>query len=184
MINLLPDIHKKELSAGRTNELLVRYVLVLLGFTVLVAVFAGLIYVYLSSTQASAERSLEENNKSRASLAEEKREIEAFEQNLRIAKTLLDKKIDYSGLVLKYASVIPPRNILKDIRLDTTVTTAPSIIGAGSLSEQDALNLKNNLQASPYFDDVHFESITFNSQSDYPFESVINLTITEELFNE
>ena len=53
MINLLPPEEKRQLRAARTNTLLLRYNLSLVGAVVFLGLAIGVTYVYLSNTKVT-----------------------------------------------------------------------------------------------------------------------------------
>ncbi|PID31292.1 hypothetical protein CR983_01950 [Candidatus Saccharibacteria bacterium] len=184
MINLLPDERKRAIRAGRANRLLVRYLFLVILFGVIVAAFVGLSYFYLFNQKNIAEDTIAVNQAESAQLSDEQEAITEFEQNLAIAKDVLAKKIDYSGILLRYASVIPKGNVIESVTLDPSVTSSETTLNIRSLTDQAALNLKESMIRSPYFEEVKFVNLTRDNDGKYPIRSTMSLKIKQELLNE
>ncbi len=93
MINLLPPSDKRQILAGRSNTLLVRYNFFLLGALGFLLVALGFVYFYLANTKAGAEVVVEENQTKVVGYSKVEQEANAFKSNLAIAKQILGKEV-------------------------------------------------------------------------------------------
>lgn len=183
MINLLPKNEKREITAGRTNGLLVRYI-VLSGVVVLFILAAFVVtWFFLQSIRSTKEAEIESAARDSASLESQRRDIEAFKSNLSTAKTILDKRVNYSDIILRISSAVPSGVVLDQLTLDAASFGTPTTLNAKATSESAALRLKESLNASPYFSDTKLDSITATDEKSYPFLVTITTTLTPELKN-
>lgn len=82
MINLLPPESKRELRAARSNTLLLRYNIFLLGALAFLFLATGIVYVYLSDAKTKAERTVAENQVRTANYSAVERQAAAFDGKL------------------------------------------------------------------------------------------------------
>src|SRR4051794_38626974 len=100
MINLLPPEEKRQLQAARSNTLLIRYNVLLLGVVAFMGISIAVTYVFLATTQQEAPQTIAENNAKVAQYAPVKSQAETFRQHLATAKQILDNEVTYSKVVL------------------------------------------------------------------------------------
>lgn len=182
MINLLPNPMKKQLKAARANVILLRYT-ILLGAS---AIFLGLgiasVYLLMTTIRSNAETAINENQTRITNYTAVETQAAQFRTNLATAKTILDKEVIYSKAMVSIAQALPQGVVLDNLSLDSRTFGTPTTISARTRSYDDALNLKDALEASDAFSDVHFSSISSSGQSgtpqdSYPFSVSINLVI-------
>lgn len=185
MINLLPDVDKAEIRAGRANNILIRYVIAIaIIFLATVLEFGGS-YYFINRTHQSANNAINENQTRSANLATMESDVASFRQNLATTKQILDKQVDYTKIILRVSAVIPPGVIVDQLALDSKTFNTPTTLSIKAKSETAALRLKLALNDSPYFENVYFSTITVGEKStDYPYIATLNLTYTEELTDE
>jgi Tfp pilus assembly protein PilN len=183
MINLLPPEDKRQLRAARTNSLLVRYNILLLGVAVFLAVAIGLTYILLSNSKSTAEQQMIENQAKAAQYAEVERKAQLFRSNLTTAKQILDAEVNYSSVLLKIAAVMPSGTILDRLNLDASTFGTPTTFVAQVRDYDTALRLKAAFENSDLFTDVNFQSITATTggQTAYPLNVTLNVTIKKEV---
>lgn len=183
MINLLPPDEKKQLSASRTNSLLLRYNIFLLGALAFLLLAIGVTYVFLTTTQTTAENTVVQNAEQVVSYANIQQQEQQFKDNLATAKEVLDKEVIYTKAILAIAQLLPSGIVLQNLSLDaqTFGTQTPLVVQAKSLAA--AVSLKNSLEQSPLFSNVHFLSInatpTTGGGSAYPVSVTLNVTINK-----
>lgn len=176
MINLLPPEEKRQLRAARTNSLLLRYNIFLVGAVVFMGLAVGITYVFLSTAKANAEAIISENKTKVADFATVQAEADVFRTNLSIAKQILDNEVIYTDVMLAIAALLPSGTALDKLSLDSQTFGTPTTLSARTTNYEAALRLKDAFQNSPLFTDVHFQSITSGGQSPYPL--TVNLTVT------
>ena len=177
MINLLPDEEKREIRAGRANSLLVRY-LMLFGLT-LVVIFGifGFVYLTLSTTKDLAVKKKADNDAQVQTMSSRSKEIATFQQNLSIAKQILDKQINYSTIILRISSAIPKDVILADLSLDVAAFDKPFTLTAKARTEDAATELKKNISQSKFFKDVRYSNILYEPESEDPYKYSITIDL-------
>ena len=86
MINLLPPMLHRELLASRTNSLLLKYVFLLIALIGLMIVELAVVYIFLTSTKAAHQASIEESRQQTITYDATRQESESFRSNLAVAK--------------------------------------------------------------------------------------------------
>lgn len=180
MINLLPPEEKRQLRAARTNTLLLRYNIFLIGAVVFLGLAVGVTYVYLSNTKASAETLISENRARVASFADVQTQADVFKANLATAKQILDNEVVYTKVMLAIAALLPSGTILEKLSLDSQTFGTQTTLGARAASYDDALRLKEAFEKSSLLTNVHFQSITSGGQAPYPLTVNLNVTIKKD----
>lgn len=181
MINLLPPEEKRQLRAARSNTLLIRYNILLLGVVAFMGIAIAVTYVFLATTQQGAQQTIAENNAKVAQYASVKAQAEQFKQHLTTAKQILDNEVTYSKVVLEISQLIPHGVVLENLSLDSQTFGTETTLIAQAKSYSSALALKDSFGKSPLFSDVHFQSITAgNTQTDYPITVNLNVTIKKD----
>jgi hypothetical protein len=180
MINLLPDTAKKELHASRTNVMLLNYILMSgMGVAFLAVICAGA-YLILSSTQASAEELIKDNQSKSTSFSSVQAQGDALRASLSNAKIILDQEVLYSKVVTGIAALMPPGVILDSLSLSPATFSSPTNLQIYAKSDSVALALKDSLQNSPLFSNISFQSLSNNGQSDaYPVSATLSLIINK-----
>lgn len=183
MINLLPPLQQKELQAARSNTLLVRYNIILAGILGLILLAIGGVTLYLNTTKASSEQIVQDNNAKVADFDSVKNQADSFRENLRIGKEILNSEINYSNYVLALAALMPPGTVLQTLNLDQATFGTETTLAARAKSYQNALELKNALEKSSMFTNVHFQSITDSTDPAYPVGVTLAVTFKKEVPN-
>jgi Tfp pilus assembly protein PilN len=177
MINLLPPEEKRQLRAARSNTLLIRYNILLLGVVAFMGISIAVTYVFLSASQQTAKQTIAENDAKVKQFNPIKEQAELFRQHLTTAKQILDNEITYSKAVVAIARLIPSGVVLDNLSLDSQTFGTETALVAQAKDYNSALALKDSFEKSPLLSDVHFDSITSGgSNSDYPV--TVNLSIT------
>lgn len=183
MINLLPPDEKRQLRAARTNTLLVRYNVFLLGAVGFMGLAVGITFIFLTTTKAGHERTIEESKTKVGQYAATDAEAKQFRENLTTAKQILNNDVTYTNVILAISRLLPSGTILQNLSLDAqTFGTETSLI-AQAKSYESALALKNSFQRSSLFSNVHFQSIaatTGTENSNYPITVTLNVTINKD----
>ena len=178
MINLLPTEDKRQLQAARSNTLLVRYNLFLIGAVLFMMMAIGFIYFYLNNAKAAAETNISENQSKVASFAPVEKEATEFRSNLATAKQILDREVVYTKVILEISHLMPAGTILDNLTLDSSTFGKPATIVAKAKTYNSALSIKDAFQKSNLFSDVHFESVTINDSDTSGYPMTVNLSIT------
>lgn len=177
MINLLPPADKRQIRAGRSNTLLVRYNFFLLGALGFLLVAIGFVYFYLANTRASAEAVVKDNQAKVVGYNKVEQEANEFKNNLAIAKQILGKEVIYTKTILDISALIPKGVVLDNLNLDAKTFGTETVLNAQAKTVNDAIALKDSFQNSPLFSDVHFQSIA-TAEGGGPYPIVVTLAVT------
>jgi Tfp pilus assembly protein PilN len=181
MINLLPPADKRQIRAGRSNALLIRYNFFLLGALGFLFVAVGFVYFYLINAKTNAETVVKENQTKVIDYRQVEQEANTFKGNLAIAKQILDKEVVYTKVILEISSLIPKGVVLDNLNLDAKTFGTETTLTARAKTIDDAIALKNSFQNSPSFSNVHFQSIsTIEPPDAYPVHVSLNVTINKD----
>lgn len=180
MINLLPRETKRELQAARSNTLLLRYNIFLLGALAFMLLSLVVVFIYLNTTKASAEQVINENKAKVEGFASVEAQANEFNTNLKTAKQILDQEVNYSKVALQIAALMPSGTVLDTLSLDSAAFGSPMALNAKTKNYNRALALKDSFQKSDIFSDVHFKSISESGESGYPISVSLNVTIKKE----
>jgi Tfp pilus assembly protein PilN len=161
MINLLPVESKKQIRAARNNHVIRRYYSLLLITAALLVIVFGIGFKVTFDQEASYISIKGQNEKEVAKFESVRKAAQNFSSDLDVAKTILASDVRLTTTITSIASVIPSGVILSNLSLNTQDTTnAPLTINARAKTYDQALELKNNLEASPIFENVSLVSVT------------------------
>ncbi|MDX2776564.1 PilN domain-containing protein [Streptomyces caniscabiei] len=181
MINLLPPDEKRQIRAARTNTLLIRYDFLLLGVVAFTAIAIGAVFFYLNNTKATAEATISENRLKASGYAAVEKNATEFRSNLATAKQILDREVTYTKVILDIAHAMPGGTVLESLNLDASTFGTPMTLVAKAKGYNEAIALKDALQKSSIFTDVHFESIVVNdADANYPITANLSVTIKKD----
>jgi Tfp pilus assembly protein PilN len=181
MINLLPPETKSQLSAARTNRLLLRYNVLLLAAVAFLLAAIGLVYVYLGNAKASAETTIAENISRAGDYDSVEAEATAFRQNLANIKQILNSDVAYTKIILEIAGVLPQGVVLDRLDLDSTTFGTPTTITANVTDYATVLKLKDALQQSTIFTNVSIQTISSDGTGQYPLRATFAVTIQKDV---
>jgi len=181
MINLLPEKNKKNIQAGRTNLLLVRYNILMIGALIFTFASLGVLYIYLSNTKSTAEETIADNKAKVVEYNTVESQATAFRTHLATAKQILDQEIVYSKIVLQVARLIPHGVVIDNLTLDPKTFGTASVMTAHCKTVDDATALKESFQNTTLFSNVYFASLS-TSEGDatgYPITVSLNVTMNK-----
>lgn len=181
MINLLPPESKRQIRAGQSNLLLLRYCIASLLLAALLGALIAGVYFIMSNSKRDAENLIQQSETSGQKYQKVKREASEFSNNLSTAKTIFDKDVLYSKIAVKIAQTLPPGVVLQSLQLDAKTFGQPMVLNAAGKNYDDSIRLKTALEESPIFNDVHLQSVSQSeSEGDYPTTINISVTIDPE----
>ena len=186
MINLLPAEAKRELSAGRANRLLLRYLMLFLVLAVvMLAILLGARLI-LDNTKKEAEAKKESIAREARDLAPAQAKVSEFKADLATAKKIFDKQINYSWVILRLAEIVPSGTVVSQVTFDPSSLGSPTKLNVEARSIASLTQFKDNLNESKYFEVASFDVVTRQptTTSPYKFTSVISVTIKQELLSE
>lgn len=185
MINLLPPEAKRQIRAGQSNVLLLRYCITTLMLAGVLAVAIIGVYYIITASQRNAEQGIQKSNEKIASYQDTVREYTDFSNNLTTAKAIIGKDVRYSIISRRIGQALPPNVVLESLTLDATKFGTPLVLNARGKSYDDAIALKTKLEKSTLFDDVHLVSVaratSEGNTGDYPVSIAISVVIRQEV---
>lgn len=183
MINLLPDNHKSEIRAARTNVILVRYIAILAGAAVLLGGLVGGSYIAISTTKANAEEKEAANNARLAEYQDIRNRADSFRSDLATAKSIYDNSVSFSKLIYKIADTIPRGVVLDNLTLDPATLGSAVTLNASAKTVSDATRLQDSLTAnSQVFSNVELQSLRSSggdSEDQYPVKVTVSVVINK-----
>jgi Tfp pilus assembly protein PilN len=189
MINLLPDQNKRNIVAARTNVILLRYNLLTVAAIALLASFYGASYVIMHTIQLDAQTKNADSVAKVTALASVKSAADAYRNNLTIARTILDKSVNYTDTIIAITKLLPNGIILDSLSLDATSFSTPMTLTAHAKDYAAATQFKQNFQSSSLFSKVYFVSLTDGGGGSdaatqaYPLNVSLNVTINKQVTN-
>ncbi len=178
MINLLPPEIKRQIRAGQSNTLLLRYCVLSAILAVLLLGAGGAIYLIMNISKNQAQATIDDARAQSAIYAESQQQADTFKNNLALAKTIIDKEVRYSNILLTIAQTLPSGIVLESIQLDAKTFGKSTSLNALGRSYGDAVRLKSAFEKSPYFTDVHINSVSENKDSSSGYSHSINIEVT------
>lgn len=185
MINLLSPDDRRQLSAARTNTLLLRYnILLTLVIGVLIIEMVG-IYLVLGLDKARNEAVIQDNESKTLSYSSTKAAAAQFKSDLTTAKYILGNQVPYTSLIVKIANTLPADAVLDTLALNPNTFGTPTQMTIHTKSYQSAIDVKQDLQASRLFSDVNFQSVNQDTDtaSAHPYTAVYNVTFSKGAAN-
>lgn len=185
MINVLPPSEKRELTASRTNSLLLRYTFLMAAFVVLVTLEMIGVYFILEGSKLSYQRTIDENQRAVSSQSAVESQATEFKTNLATAKTILDRQVHYTSIIKTISDLVPAGVIIDTLTVDPATFDTPTTLDIQVKSYNDAITFKNKLDKSGKFTNVSFKNITLKSSSNeaYKYTATLNLTFSKELLS-
>ena len=107
MINLLPDEQQKDIRAARTNTLLLRYLILLVGAMIFLLGAFGVTYLSLTSSARQADEVRAENEQAATGYQETHAAATQLRNNLFSAKSLFENELRYSKMLLRLSALLP-----------------------------------------------------------------------------
>lgn len=184
MINILPDDTKVQLRAARSNVLLLRYIFVV----ILSSAFLGFViygsYWLTNQTKDSYQQLIEANDTKAAVYSSTKAQVDSLSASLSEAKGILNQELLYSNALTNFASQMPANTVIDEISLETaSFGAAPMTLKIYAKTTNDAVTLRERFQASPFFSNVSFQTISDSSAglAGYPISATITLTLNKAI---
>lgn len=160
MINLLPPESQRQIRAGKTNVLLLRYCIT----TVLLAIpLFGLVIgvqLLMDNSRTSAEAVISENEARSKEYDQIRTNYADFKANLDIANSVLSQEIRYSRVILAIAKSLPASICLDSLSLNSGMFGTPIEITASGSDYSHAIIFKSALEEqTKVFENVHFRRV-------------------------
>lgn len=192
MINLLSPGQKRDVRAARANVMLLRYstMLVVLGGLV-GAVYATGFWLVSNDENAVDDKLSTQSDRTKVYEQVEK-QAATFRDDLAVAKSILSKETSYSDFLITLARDVPRGTILTSLSIGDKAASSGSAakqsqiaINARAASYDKVLELKNNLEQSPLFENVSIVSATTQengpstpAEAAYPYMATLNVKLS------
>lgn len=175
MINLLPPERKKLIRAARSNVILVRYIVFLLFAIAASFGIFGVGYMQNLNERELMEQQLEPQNLKMAQYSQVIQQAEQYHANLATAKAILSNEITFSRQIISIAKAIPGNAVLASLELSRDSINKDMTLNLMTTSTNNAVQIKNSLEASDVFDNVRIvsTSIESNNTSGMPAKVVV-----------
>lgn len=185
MINLLPPEVRENITYGRRNRQLIRWlfaVIIVIGGIGAMTVFGQLfINKNIKSLQAVAE--VTKQRMARQNVDGTQKELQALSNNFTTVTQLLSRQILISKIITKIGSIMPNGAYLNDISLSSNSTYIDLNILAKSRDAATQAFININDPKNGLFDKSDLISVNYNVSSgsntgnmDYPYTARIRVT--------
>lgn len=178
MINLLATNRKAELSAARTNIIILRYMgIVILAFAFIFGVFYTT-YQVLQDTMKSSNELIMANDGKAAAYSETQQQVNALDAQLTETRGILNSEIRFSQVLVRIGQAMPAGTVIANITLtNEAFFGTPIEMKAYAKSSAEATQLQSQLQTSPLFSQVTLQS-TETSGGTATHPAVVTLSVT------
>ncbi|MEO5949530.1 MAG: hypothetical protein ABIP74_03930 [Candidatus Saccharimonas sp.] len=163
MINLLAPNDRRQLTASRTNSLILRYIFLM---SVVIAVMAlemlGVFFILNADKQRNADL-IAYNDKQASAYQTVQQEADIFRSNLAISKYVLSKQTPYTSIIFAVAQALPPTATLDSLSIVPSTFGTPVTISVQTDTSKTAIDVKAALQNASYGGKPIFTAVSFNS---------------------
>lgn len=181
MINLLATDRKAELSAARTNIIILRYIgILLLAFAFIFGVFYTS-YSVLERTMVSSTQLIESNDVKAEVYSETQEQVNALSTQLNEARNILNNEVRFSQVLVQIGQAMPEGIIIGDVTLTNEAFTGKPIeIKAYAKSSNEASQLPSQLLSSPIFSSVTLQGTeSSGGVSGYPVVVTVTAVLSK-----
>lgn len=182
MINLLSTERKRELTAARRNVILRKYVFTLIFLAIVITGSFLVGFGLLHTRESEYKKEIARYKPEQARYADTLEQAGEYNNNLRIAKSILDNDMSFSSLTMLIARTTPKNVTLVTLNIHAKELAKPIELTFGAKSHQDTLVAKEAFENSPYFKDVKLRSIDKQGEGDYPYRFVLLVTFERDIF--
>lgn len=177
MINLLPQEQQKEISAASANTLLLRYLILLICAMIFLLGALGVTYFSLDASARQADATKEQNERAAVGYQETQTAANTLRSELSSAKTLFDKEIRYSKILLHLSSLLPEGTSISEFSLDSETFSQPVTLSVRIGGKEQAQLLEKNFKGSPYVTNASLGNIKVSDDgSEYIADLVFTFT--------
>ncbi len=183
MINLLPQAQQKEIKAARSNTLLLRYLILLIGALLFLIAALGITYVALTADAARADAAKTKNEQAASGYSETQTAATELRNELTSAKTLFDTEVRYSKVLLRLSSLLPAGTAIESLSIDNASFTQPITLRIFIKGETQARQLQDNFKSSPYVTGVSMGRVSTSNEAggEYPYTAELLFTFDRSI---
>lgn len=128
MINLLPSSQIRQFRISIINNLIVRYIFLLIATLAAIALSTGIIQLATLNSKKDLESQLKNAEQQAQQFAEVKKKAETLRDNLKTAKTIVAKQVNYSKLLTTFSTILPEGVTVSAIAIDTLTINSPHTV--------------------------------------------------------
>lgn len=159
MINLISNETKRNISAGRANVILRRYVIGLfVALFFAAAAFAAGYYLTLE-TKAQMQTQKEAADQRVAQYLGADAQAQEIAEGLTGAQAIIDKDLSFSTILLETAKALPTGTKLQSFTASSDDIGKPLTFEVRAISNEQALKLKDALEKSPVYSAVSLNEV-------------------------
>lgn len=181
MINLLPPETKLEITYGRRNSVLVRWVSALLIVIIAVAATSafGIFYIHQNVKNQEKVASIAKERMASQNVEKTKNDLETLSNNVKTIVQILNKQLLFSKMLTTIGGVLPKGTALNDITLSSTDAALDLNIGASDRTAATQAFVNINDPKNGFFDKADLISIVCSDASDkkYPCTATARVTL-------
>lgn len=181
MINLLPQAQQKEIRAGYSNALLLRYIVLLIcAFTFLLGSL-GLSYYSLQQAAQTADTVKAENEKKATNYQTTQAAVAKLQSDLSSAKSLFDNEVLYSKAIVRLASLFPEGTAIDSIQFDAGSFAQQMTLSVQVKDQAAAEALQSSFNSSPYVSGANLGKISTSGSGKYPYTVELLFTLNKSI---
>jgi len=122
MINLLPPDVKQEVTFGRRNNILLRWILAIVFVITGVAIMSVVGQFYITNSTKSQQKvaKLSQERMASQNLKETEQELQTLSDNVKTIVQILNKQLLFSKMLNTIGGILPNGTVLSDITLSTS----------------------------------------------------------------
>lgn len=182
MINLLPPVHQKEIRAGFTNALLLRYTLLLAGALLFLFAAFGLTYLSLSQSISQSEETKIENEREAAGYSQTQAAAAELRNNLTSAQSLFDSEVLFSKVIVRFSNLLPEGTAVDSFEVNNDNFTEVRTVSVQVKNRAAAEALSRNFEQSSYIDSSSLKEVTTNNEStSYPYTAILEFSFSRSI---
>jgi len=184
MINLLPPATKENISYGRRNLVLVRWVAAVVTVIVSIGIITAGGQIFINKNIVSLQKAsqITQNRTESKDFSATQNDIKNLSNNFTVVTQLLSKQVLFSKIFTKIGSIMPSGAILSGITLSNTSTSLD--LNIASVNRDAATQAFVNISdpKNGLFDKADLVSLVCRtgsgtSQTKYPCNANISVTI-------
>lgn len=181
MINLLPQVQQKEIRAGYSNTLLLRYIILLICALAFLGISIGITYISLNQAAQQADTTKRENEEKATNYLETQAAVAKLQSDLASAKSLFDNEVSYSKVITRLSSLFPSGTAVDSLQFDSGSFSQPMTLSVQVRDQAAAEALQQNFSSSPYVSGASLGKISTNNSSRYPYTVELLFTLNKAI---
>lgn len=184
MINLLPPNVKQEITYGRRNNVLIRWIiaviLVIVGIGIM-TVF-GLVYINQNVKSQQKVAVIAQQNIKNQNLEANQKELQSLSDKVKTIVQILSKQLLFSKMLTTIASILPSGAVLSDINLTNSDLAIDLSLSATDRAAATQAFVNINDPKNNFFDKADLVSIICEGTGSkkYPCTARVRVTLKND----